>query len=203
VVDFQATSASKIDGNDIDAPIKGTFSGKDKLDPDGQPQDPPVSFTFTAGSDPDDKGTIQLEQVGVRGIGKKTLEFTVKSSDFKIVNTADSGLQGVKCDGPGGTWDLSYTGQIPGTTTFTLAADGGSGTAHTDLFKDLGHGATAHYVLDGTASVIKQPDGPYALNFALGAGTLTVTSPDGTDTVPISFPGEYYELEQGDFCGGS
>jgi hypothetical protein len=200
-VDFEATAVGKFDGADIDAPIKGSFSGKQSLDPDGQAQDPPAQFTFTAGSEQDDKGTIQLEQVGVRGMGKKTLEFTVKPADFRVVNaqTAVGGLTGIKCDGIGGDWVLDYAGQLPGTTTFTLPDDGSTGAAHTDMFADFG-GATAHYVLDGTASVERYPDGSYWLNFELGSGTLTAEAEGQSTTTQISFPATLYELEQGDFC---
>ena len=153
----------------------------------------------------DDTGTIALEQTGVRGIGKKTLEFKVGVADYRVVNaqTALGGLSGTKCDGKRGTWTLTNGGQIPGTTTFTLPADGSSAPAHTDLFANLGGGATAHYVLDGSAAVVTRQDGLVGLQFVLGSGTLTVTSPEGTETANISFPGTQYDLEEGDFCGSS
>ena len=42
-VRFDATAKGKFDGADINAPIKGTFTGKESLDPNGEKKDPPVS----------------------------------------------------------------------------------------------------------------------------------------------------------------
>jgi hypothetical protein len=67
----------KFDGQQIKAPIKATFTGKESLDPKDTPVDPPASFDFKAGKEQDDKGTIDLLQTGKRGIGKKKIEFTV------------------------------------------------------------------------------------------------------------------------------
>lgn len=82
-LELEASAVGKFDGQEIDAPIKADFSGKESLEPSGEPQDPPASFTFTAGSQTGDKGTMQLEQVGVRGIGRKTVEFTVAGVSYE------------------------------------------------------------------------------------------------------------------------
>ena len=96
------------DGGEIDAPIVATFSGKASLDPAGVPVDTPSKFTFKAGSEPDDKGTIELEQISVRGIGRKTVEFTVKPQDYKVtVLVAAGGLTATKCDGHEGAWTIA------------------------------------------------------------------------------------------------
>ncbi len=99
------------DGGEIDAPIVATFTGKASLDPAGVPVDTPSKFTFKAGSEPDDKGTIKLEQISVRGIGRKTVEFTVKPQDYKVtVLVAAGGLTTTKCDGHEGAWTVTSTG---------------------------------------------------------------------------------------------
>ena len=100
------------DGGEIDAPIVATFTGKASLDPAGVPVDTPSKFTFKAGSEPDDKGTIKLEQISVRGIGRKTVEFTVKPQDYKVtVLVAAGGLTTTKCDGHEGAWTVTQHGR--------------------------------------------------------------------------------------------
>jgi hypothetical protein len=70
----------RFDGAMVPAKIKASFSGKDRVDPADRPQAPPATFQFKAGATKGDTGTIDLEQVGVRGIAKKTLKFTVQSA---------------------------------------------------------------------------------------------------------------------------
>ena len=45
----------------------------------GDPVPYPPTFTFIAGPSEGDKGTIDLSQVSNRGIGKRTVEYTVES----------------------------------------------------------------------------------------------------------------------------
>ena len=106
----------------------------------------------------------------MRGIGKKTLEFTVKSSDFKVINSADHGLHGVKCDGLGGTWNLNYGGQIPGTTTFTLTSDGGSGAAGGGLTAPKITGTRHFHIARGTSRTESMIRGPCRRTHASDAG---------------------------------
>lgn len=68
------------DKQPVKAPVKATFNGQTSLSPTDTGQAPPASFTFIAGPKQGDKGTIDLTQTGVRGIGKKTVEFTVAGS---------------------------------------------------------------------------------------------------------------------------
>ena len=59
------------------APIVAKFTGTKSLDPHDQPVDPPAKFTFRAGPNKDDKGTIDLTQTSKRGIGLRQIVFTV------------------------------------------------------------------------------------------------------------------------------
>jgi hypothetical protein len=199
-VEFEATAVGKFDGEDIDAPIQGEFSGKESLEPQGAPQDPPASFTFVAGEEEGDKGTIKLEQVGRRGIGKKTVEFTVGPSDFKLTALVPQfgGQTALKCDEIGGAWTINYQGVgQSGTTTFVLPEDGGSVPAHTDLRIS---GNSIHYVLDGTASASQDAEGDWILHLNLGSGTATVKAGDFSHSENVSYESVDYPLEQGDFC---
>lgn len=85
-VNFEVTATHHFDTEEIEAPITASFSGTDKIDPtSGTPVDPPVSFTYTAGSEPGDKGSIKLEQKSKRGIGKKTIEFEVALQQVRVI----------------------------------------------------------------------------------------------------------------------
>lgn len=202
-VEFTAEAEAKFgDRAKVMAPIKAAFNGKESLDPVDEPKPPPVTFNFTAGSEQGDKGTIDLEQVGKRGIGKKQLVFTVAATDYRVVNaqTQIGGVSGTKCDGLAGPWTLQWHGQgATGTTTFTLPEGGGSAPAHTDLTFDFGQ-AKSVYVLDGSASVTVRDDGVSALLFTLGSGTVTVSAKGQSQTVNVSYPTTAYDLETGDFC---
>ena len=104
------------------------------------PVDTPSKFTFKAGSEPDDKGTIGLEQISVRGIGRKTVEFTVKPQDYRVtVLVAAGGLTATKCDGHEGAWTIASTGAgTNGTMTFTFPE--GSTSAEVHAVYDLSAG---------------------------------------------------------------
>ncbi len=81
-VDLAVTAAGKFQPAEIAQPISATFSGAQSLDPTGEPVPYPPTFTFIAGANEGDKGTIDLQQVSNRGIGKRTVEFTVGSPHF-------------------------------------------------------------------------------------------------------------------------
>ena len=78
-VDLSVTAAGKFQSAEIAQPISATFSGAQSLDPMGDPAPYPPTFTFIAGPSEGDKGTIDLSQVSNRGIGKRTVEYTVGS----------------------------------------------------------------------------------------------------------------------------
>jgi hypothetical protein len=99
---LDVTATHHFDHQEIQAPISAEFSGKDSIDPgSGTLVDPPASFTFTAGSESGDKGTIKLEQKSRRGIGKKTLEFEVEPQDLLV------SLNGTYQLGSGGQFQIN------------------------------------------------------------------------------------------------
>jgi hypothetical protein len=199
-VEFDATAKGRFDGQEIVAPISGSFSGVDSLDPADSPQDPPATLTFTAGDEIDDKGIINLEQVGVRGIGKKTLEFTVGPIDYRWDQTAPGlgGLSGMKCDGKEGLWTVNLAGPGGnGSYTFTLTADSDTAQANADYFVGSGDGS-AHWVMTGPVTFT---DGdPPTLVFGTFTGTTTARIAGQTITLPAESAGFDIPLEQGDFC---
>jgi hypothetical protein len=83
-VSFSVEATHKFDGAQVAAPIVASFSGAKSVEPANTPVDAPADFNFTAGSEPGDKGTIDLKQTSRRGIGLKTVEFTVKEAKLAI-----------------------------------------------------------------------------------------------------------------------
>ena len=76
-ISLQIDAVSKVGDGPIKGPIVAQFSGKESLDKAGTPVEAPAGYQFKAGKDEGDVGTIQLEQRTKRGVGKKTLTFTV------------------------------------------------------------------------------------------------------------------------------
>lgn len=81
-VQFDVNPVGKFDSAPVKAPIVAAFSGTKSLEPVNTAVDPPATFRFTAGPNPNDKGTIDLTQTGKRGIGLKQLVFTVGGLDY-------------------------------------------------------------------------------------------------------------------------
>ncbi|MFN8629706.1 MAG: hypothetical protein U0838_05090 [Chloroflexota bacterium] len=81
-VQFDVNPVGKFDSAPVKAPIVAAFSGTKSLEPVDTAVDPPATFRFTAGPNPNDKGTIDLTQTGKRGIGLKQLVFTVGGLDY-------------------------------------------------------------------------------------------------------------------------
>ncbi len=204
-VTFDADAKGRFDGEAVDAPLTATFSGKASLDPVGEAQDPPASLTFVAGGQVGDTGTIALEQVSVRGIGRKSVTFEVAASDYRwpIAVPSDGigaapGL-GVKCDGWVGTWSGVHETELgTGTETFTFTE--GSPTGQVTMVLDYQAGAaTVHQELAGTVTFV-DGEQPY-LSYGALALTTTVTAAGVTATNgPVQVPPLDVLLEVGDFC---
>jgi hypothetical protein len=95
-IDLTVKATGKFDHQEIAKPITAKFSGVKSLDPTGTPVDEPAKFTFTAGPNKDDQGTIDLDQTSKRGIGKRQIVFTVDAPTFqaKIDATVHQDLAG-------------------------------------------------------------------------------------------------------------
>lgn len=123
------------DHKEIAKPITAKFTGTKSLDPNGTPVDEPAKFTFTAGPNKDDKGTIDLEQTSKRGIGKRQIVFTVDAPAFQVTidATVHEGFAGNVYDtsihlkpldltpAPDGTFSASAT--VSWTTTYHPPAE--------------------------------------------------------------------------------
>ncbi len=105
-------ATGRFDGQEIKAPITAAFSGKASLQPTDTPVAPPAAFDFAAGTTQGDKGTIGLTQTGKRGIGKKTVEFTVGGSVVAFAGTYQTPYGNPKIQAPVGA--VSCTSDLSG-----------------------------------------------------------------------------------------
>ena len=95
---------------DVDEPVTFRFSGKEHIDPaPGTPLDLSTTLTFKAGNEPRDKGTLDIEQVSVRGIARKTVEFTVQPADLWITIDGRIDIPGANLSLSTGEWKLEKT----------------------------------------------------------------------------------------------
>lgn len=86
----------KIEGNELDKPVEPKFDGLKSIEPTTK-QKAPATYHYTAGSADGDRGSVTFESVSNRGIGHRTVTFTV-----------------------GGGWKVSSVGSL----TETVAATG-------------------------------------------------------------------------------
>lgn len=187
----------------VSAPIQVAFTGKESLDQAGKPVDPPASLTYKAGPKEGDAGAIELTQTSRRGIGRKTVTFTVGGSDYRVAGRGQgAGWSGQKCGGLPGPWTLTFT--IPGgtgTTTFTVGTDPAASVPARTVRTLEVLGTKSIFDLTGTASINETPDGTATIHLNQGSGSITLITPDGSITQPVTEPvADVIPLEQGAFC---
>ena len=204
-VTFTVAPRGAWDARPIDAGVDATFTGKESLDPSGANLQPPVEFTYKAGDKKDDKGSVSLTQTSVRGIGKKTITFTVGEQDYKVNYPGAHGLfSGVKCKGLAGPWTLTITiAGGGGTTTFTIPEDLATAPSKTNMKLSVA-GTSNTFKLTGTVRAVTSAEGAASLDLWLCSGTLTQQNPNGTGTLSFSEPNhDNIALEVGSFCSGT
>lgn len=95
-IDLTVRAKGAFDNQEIEKPITAKFDGKESLSPADQPQDEPATFHFKAGKEQGDKGTIDLKQTSVRGIGMLKVVYTVAVIPLRVEITtrtkANAGL---------------------------------------------------------------------------------------------------------------
>ena len=82
----------KFDGQPVKAPVVAKFNGTKEVRPVESPVDPPSHFDFTSGPNEGDKGTIDFQQTGKRGIGKLEIVYTVKKKKLLATITGHAVL---------------------------------------------------------------------------------------------------------------
>lgn len=77
VTSVKVTVKQRYEGTELDKPVEATFGGVKSLDPTGQKQPAPATFSYTAGSNEGDKGGAAFKSVSNRGIGHTSVQFAV------------------------------------------------------------------------------------------------------------------------------
>ena len=171
----------RIEGNELNKPVEATLAGVKTIDPQGVKRPAPATFTFTAGPKAGDKGDIEFKSVSNRGIGKKSVTFTVKATGWTTTATDPLGsTTGTKCGGLGGDWLIQGT-QLVGILTVkikvvvTINETTLEGTF--DFHKDqVGGGTVTTHQSNGKARVVLNEDG--SVTMTLDPAKITLTTKD-------------------------
>ena len=117
LTNIKVTVKQRYEGTELDKPVEATFSGVASLDPLGQKQPAPASYTFTAGSTDGDRGSMSFKSVSNRGIGHTTVTFVVGKPALALeVDIRIVGLQMLGTTVIHGTIPLKYV-PVEGSTT--------------------------------------------------------------------------------------
>ncbi|MEP7158621.1 MAG: hypothetical protein ABI797_04285 [Chloroflexota bacterium] len=119
-------AAHKFDGAQVKGKAETTFTGTKEIRPT-ESIETPGELTFVAGEDPGDEGTLEIKHISKRGIGKKTLNFTVKGGYF------------IALDGQLGI-DAQNHSEITVSAQEMIAQDDGSYVLETDASVSGTHG---------------------------------------------------------------
>ena len=170
-----ATVRHRFDGNELNKPVEATMTGVKSIEPAGQRQPAPATFTYAAGAKPGEAGDVTFKSVSNRGIGETTVKFTV-GGGWKTESDGSTPLayKGQKCNGLEGVWQI--VGKIDSegikTTTTWIATIDGTTLVGTATYK--------------STTVVSTPAGSVVTK-STGAGTASVAmNADGTITMTIA-----------------
>lgn len=189
-----ATLKQRFDGSELDKPVTATLIGVTALDPAGEPQPAPATFTYTAGPDVGNKGEVKFESISNRGIGRTTVTFTVKPGAWTTnADTPLGEIRGLKCSGVGGEWTVEgveHLGILTITTLWSITIDGEtlSGTyRHHKL--QLAPGSETTSDAQGSAHIVINADGSVIMTLDPAPITLTTTAA-GIGSATAIVPGD-------------
>jgi hypothetical protein len=89
IKEFTARVHHKIEGGDINAPIKADFSGEKSLKPLEKTR-APVHYTYEAPAEPKKKATVKLESRSNRGVARKVITFITQPIGYYLKGKAQS-----------------------------------------------------------------------------------------------------------------
>lgn len=84
ITDVVAKVKHRFEGNELEVPVEATLAGVAAIDPAGERQPAPATVKYTAGPDDGDVGDVTFKTVSKRGIGKKTVKFTVRPAAWSV-----------------------------------------------------------------------------------------------------------------------
>jgi hypothetical protein len=197
----------KFDGNELNKPVEATVAGVTSIEPAGQRQPAPATFTYTAGPKPGDAGEVTFKSVSNRGIGETTVKFIVgggwKTESNGLLQGEET-FKGQKCNGLAGIWRVDGQVNNPGvkqTATWTATIDGTTlaGTyaykSKTTTITPLGSIVTTS-TGTGPASIVAQPDG--SLKMTIGATKVRSTANGQSLDIPV--PEMFFTWTPGGTC---
>jgi len=177
--DVTAAVRHRFEGNELDKPVEATLAGVTAIEPAGRKQPAPATSIYTAGPNEGDKGDVTFESVSNRGIGKKTVTFTVRPTGWTTTAASLSGeITGTKCNGLGGDWTIEAVDFSPSAqTTIIVSIDeatlAGTFNFH-EVLTDAGLPFVQTFDARGTARVVLNEDG--SVTMTLDKAPITLRS---------------------------
>jgi hypothetical protein len=80
-VEVTARPRHKLDMSNVDATVVTSLKGVKSLDKQGQRVAAPATYHYVAGSDPNDRGTLELKSTSKRGIAEAVVTYTVRCDE--------------------------------------------------------------------------------------------------------------------------
>ncbi|MEX2546995.1 MAG: hypothetical protein WD830_04310 [Chloroflexota bacterium] len=188
--DVVAKVKHRFEGNELTKPVEATLAGVKTIDPVNKKQPAPATSIYTAGPNADDKGDITFESVSNRGIGKKSVTFTVKPGAWTTNAVSPTGaITGTKCGGIAGDWtfvavqDLS---PLSITTTVVVTIDETTLEGTFNFHKDqIAPGSVTTHDSRGNARIVLNEDGSVTMTLDPAKITLHTETAFGSATVTI------------------
>ncbi|MEO6349301.1 MAG: hypothetical protein ABIP53_01495 [Candidatus Limnocylindrales bacterium] len=180
----------RIEGNELNKPVEATLAGVKTIDPQGQKKPAPATFIYTAGAQPEEKGDIEFKSVSNRGIGKKSITFTVKSKGWTTTATDPLGsTTGTKCDGLGGDWVIEgqqLVGPLTVKIKVVVSIDETTLQGTFDFHKDqTGVGTLTTHQSNGSARIVLNEDGSVTMTLDPAKITFVATTQFGSVTTTV------------------
>jgi hypothetical protein len=185
-----ATVRHLFDGGELDKPVVATLTNVKSIEPAGEEQPAPATVTYTAGPNVGDYGRINFKSTSNRGIGEKTVTFTVQSGWTTTATDPLGSTTGTKCGGVGGDWVIEGTQDLGGVLTVTtrvvVSIDETTLQGTFDFHKDqVGGGTLTIHQSNGAARVVQNEDGSVTMTLDAAPVTLTTTTQFGSQSVEV------------------
>ena len=191
---------------EIDKPVEATLdSGPKSVDPAGQGQPAPATFTYMAGPKDGDVGTVTFKSTSNRGIGKTSVFFKVGGGWTADRDLGEQSIRGQKCGGFDGVWTVVAKikgGGIDSTQTW-VATINGTTLVGTYTYKGVTN-STGGFVTtttgNGRASIAAESDGTLNMTIAKTTVTSTAVGAGGEETVKVPIPDQFFTWKSGGTC---
>jgi hypothetical protein len=191
---------------ELDKPVVATLdSGPKAIDPAGQAQPAPATFTYTAGPKDGDLGTVTFKSTSNRGIGQTSASFKVGGGWIADKQQGEQSITGLKCGGLDGDWTIVgkiKSAQIDSTLTL-VATINGTTLLGTYTYKSVLNSYPSIVTTgtgQGKASLAVEADGTVLVTL-YGTLITNVTKGAGTQvTYSVPIPDAVFTWRTGGTC---